>query len=175
MYLSKTSLWPAPYLRTLKRWHCPHSPASAAAIDRYLLLAGPTVVNLQQRVCCCGPMLEQTDGRRDGWAERRTDGRTLYRFIYPAPHTMGSANNVYVLCVYVSVIGPQLWYTADTGSTFGLNRNCIYLGSSQSYRAIKYSADHHLGTVLLSEPWLSGCVKGSALTASQMLTEETRP
>jgi len=34
---------------------------------------------------------------------------------------MGSANNVYVLCVYVSVIGPQLWYTADIGNTFGLN------------------------------------------------------
>jgi len=28
-------------------------PAGRAAINRYLL---------QQRVCCCGPMLEQTDG-----------------------------------------------------------------------------------------------------------------
>ena len=38
---------------TLTTWHCPHSPAGRAAINRYLL---------QQRVCCCGPMLEQTDG-----------------------------------------------------------------------------------------------------------------
>ena len=30
-------------------WHCPHSPAAAAAIDRYLLPAGPTAANLQQR------------------------------------------------------------------------------------------------------------------------------
>jgi len=35
--------------------------ARRTARDRYLLLAGPTAANLQQRVCCCGPMLEQTD------------------------------------------------------------------------------------------------------------------
>ena len=55
------------YLRTLTTWHCPHSPAAhaaaAAIIDRYLLPAGHTAANLQQRVCCCKPMLEQTDGR----------------------------------------------------------------------------------------------------------------
>jgi len=38
--------------------------AAAAAVDRYLLLTGPTTADLQQRVCCCGPMLRQTDGRR---------------------------------------------------------------------------------------------------------------
>ena len=52
------------YLRTPTTWHCPHSPAAAAAIDRCLLPAGPTAANLQQRVCCCWPMLGQTDGRR---------------------------------------------------------------------------------------------------------------
>ena len=57
------------YLRTLTTRHCSHSPAAAAIIDRYLLPAGPTAANLQQRVCCCGPMLGQTDG----W--------TPYRFI----------------------------------------------------------------------------------------------
>jgi len=51
------------YPRTLTTWHCPHSPAAAAASDRYLLPAEPTAANLQQRVCCCGPMLGQTDGR----------------------------------------------------------------------------------------------------------------
>jgi len=52
------------YLRTLTTWHCPHSPTDAA-IDRYLLSAGPTGANLQQRICCCGPMLGQTDGHTD--------------------------------------------------------------------------------------------------------------
>ena len=52
------------YLRTLTTWHCPHSPAAAAAIGPYLPLAGPTAANMQQRVCCCGPMLGQTDGHR---------------------------------------------------------------------------------------------------------------
>jgi len=58
------------FLRTLTTWHCPHPTlllllpsAGRAAIDRYLLTAGPTAANLQQRVCCCGPMLGQTDGR----------------------------------------------------------------------------------------------------------------
>jgi len=38
--------------------------AGHAAIDRYLLPAELTAANLQQRVCCCGPMLGQTNGRR---------------------------------------------------------------------------------------------------------------
>ena len=42
--------------------------ARLAAIDRYFLPAGPTAANLQQRVCCCGSMLE-TDGQTNG----RTD------------------------------------------------------------------------------------------------------
>ena len=36
--------------------------AGCAAIDRHLLPAGPTAANLQQRGCCCEPMLGQTDG-----------------------------------------------------------------------------------------------------------------
>ena len=35
-------------LRTLTTWHCPHSSAAAAAVDRYHLPAGPTAANLQQ-------------------------------------------------------------------------------------------------------------------------------
>ena len=54
----------------------PHAAVQAAAIDRYILPVEPTAANLQQRVCCCGPMLGQTDGR------------TLYRFIDPVHHTM---------------------------------------------------------------------------------------
>ena len=50
--------------------------AGHAAIDRYLLPAELTAANLQQRVCCCEPMLEQTDGR------------TPYHYIDPAPHSM---------------------------------------------------------------------------------------
>ena len=58
--------------RTLTTWHCPHSSAAAAAIDLYLL-----------RVCYCGPMLVQTDGR------------TPYCYIDPPPgYTAASANNI---------------------------------------------------------------------------------
>jgi len=45
------------YLRMLTTWHCPHSPAAAAAIDQYLLPAGPTAANLHQLVCYCCTML----------------------------------------------------------------------------------------------------------------------
>jgi len=51
--------------------------AAAPAIDRYLVLAGPTAANLQQRIRCCEPMLGETDGRTDEW--------TLYRLVDPAP------------------------------------------------------------------------------------------
>jgi len=65
-------------LCTLTTWHCPHSPAAAATIDWHLLPAGPTAANLQRRVCICYLQL----------AHAGTDGRTPYRFIDAAPHTM---------------------------------------------------------------------------------------
>jgi len=49
--------------------------AGRPAIDRYLLLVGPTAANLQQRLCRCGLVLGQTDGQ-------------TYRYIDPAPYTM---------------------------------------------------------------------------------------
>jgi len=52
------------HLRTLTTCHCPHSPAAAAAIDRYLLPGGPTATNLQQQACYCGP------DRRTGYADK---------------------------------------------------------------------------------------------------------
>ena len=59
--------------------------ALPAFARRYLLLAEPTAANLQQRVCCCGPILGHTDGR--------TDGRTQYRSIDPAPRAMRGVPN----------------------------------------------------------------------------------
>jgi len=44
-----------------------------AAVDRYLLLAGPTAANPQHR-------------RAVGEWDRQTDGRTPYRYIDPIPH-----------------------------------------------------------------------------------------
>jgi len=44
---SNTSMFS--YLRTLTTWHCPRSSAAAAAIDLYLMPAGHTAANLQQR------------------------------------------------------------------------------------------------------------------------------
>ena len=40
----------------------PTLPTTAAAVNQYLLPAGPTAVSLQQWVCCCFPALGQTDG-----------------------------------------------------------------------------------------------------------------
>jgi len=43
-------------------------------------IAGSTAENLQQWLCCCEPVGLCWD--------RQTDGRTMYRFIVPDPHTM---------------------------------------------------------------------------------------
>ena len=65
---------------TLTTWYCPHSPTAAAAvIDQYLPPTVATVANLEQRVCCRGPMLGQTD---------LTVSWTLYTMQAP-----GSVNN----------------------------------------------------------------------------------
>ena len=64
--------------KALPAYSSPH--AAAAAIDRYLLPAGPASANGQQpssgfaAVCPC--------------RDRQTDGRTPCRFIDPAPHTV---------------------------------------------------------------------------------------
>ena len=66
------------FLRQLTTWHCSQLllSASRAAIDRYLLAAGPTAANPPQR-------------RAAGeWGDGRTDWRTLDSCIDPAPHTM---------------------------------------------------------------------------------------
>jgi len=49
--------------------------SAAVRIDLYFLPAGPTAATPQQRLCCYGPMLGQTDGR------------TPFRFMDPGPHT----------------------------------------------------------------------------------------
>ena len=68
------------FLHKLTTWHYPHLSATCcaavclAAINRYFLPAGPTAANLQHWVCCCEPMLGQTDRQTD---ERPTDAETL--------------------------------------------------------------------------------------------------
>jgi len=65
------------FLGRLITWHCSHLllTAGRAAIDRYLLLAGPTATNPQQRSAV-------------GEWERRTDGRTdTVPLLHPALHT----------------------------------------------------------------------------------------
>ena len=54
------------YLRPLKTWHCPQSLMRAvrAAIDRYLLPAGPTAAN-PPHATAEGEWDRQTDGRTD--------------------------------------------------------------------------------------------------------------
>jgi len=73
------------YLRWLSKWHCPHTFAAACLVllwhqpcsnlDRYLLPAETIVTNLLH------------DAAAGKW-DRETDGRTLYRFIDPASHTI---------------------------------------------------------------------------------------
>jgi len=90
------SLCSAMYVRWYRgtaRIRPPHS--TAAAVNQCLLPARPTATNLQQRLCCCGPMLWQTDGR------------TSYYFIDPAPHTTWTVpkndnnNNKLRICIAV--------------------------------------------------------------------------
>jgi len=69
------------FLRTLTTWHCSHSPAAHAAECRPYSnqLMSPARREHSSKpaaaVCCCGPMLGQTD-RRTG---RRTDVVPLHR------------------------------------------------------------------------------------------------
>ena len=84
--------------------------------NRYLRPAVPTTANLQLRVCCCGPMLGQTDGR------------TPYRFIDPAEteHIPRRACGIFgALCMtgdYVFLLALTANCTAET------SRNCtMYL------------------------------------------------
>ena len=65
------------YLRTLTMCHCPHSPAAAAAVDRFFCPPGP-----QQQTCSSGFAAAGIC-----W-DRQTDGRTPCRFIDPAQHAM---------------------------------------------------------------------------------------
>jgi len=64
-------------LLALTKWHCPHSHAAAAAVDRYLLADGPQQQTYSSGFAAVGPC----------W-DRQTDGRTPYRFIEPAPRAM---------------------------------------------------------------------------------------
>ena len=67
-FLNKLNKSEFSYRHMLTTWHCLHSPATAAANNRYLLPAGPTAANLPQQVWLRrwdSPMLGQTDGWTD--------------------------------------------------------------------------------------------------------------
>jgi len=68
---------------------------ATAAIDRYVLPAGPTAANLQQRVCCCrGPLWahEGTERRTGGRTDRPTDTVPFYR--HCCAYYAGGANQL---------------------------------------------------------------------------------
>jgi len=76
-------------LRTLKTWHCPHLLLCAVLLRRRPCSnrsISPTrrAHSSKHAARCCSGRMGQTDRRTD----RRTHGRTPYRFMDPAPHTM---------------------------------------------------------------------------------------
>ena len=96
--------------RRLSTWRCPRvccwvpccgrhgdgrrcCSAPAPAIDRYLLAAGRSAANPPATVTAVD------------WCDRQTDGRTLDRFIDPAPHTMRAA----LICIfkYATCLSPK--------------------------------------------------------------------
>ena len=92
------------------------------AMQQSILPAGPTAANLQQRVCCSGPMLGQTD--------RQTDGQTPYRYIDHAPRTNNASfkhklRGVYAVRCRASTAAAALalliWFWC------GLYRCCVLL------------------------------------------------
>jgi len=62
------------YLRTLITWHCPHSPAAAATIDRNILPAGPTTAT-----CSSGFTRTTVGPCWDRQTDRRTDTVPFHR------------------------------------------------------------------------------------------------
>jgi len=93
----------------------PAFPSTAAAIDWYLLLAGPVAAKLEQRVCCYRPMLR----------DRQTH-------VDRAPHTMQAVNKPPINRHYVwSIRGcGRVWFKGERGAglppTEGLPPNRSY-------------------------------------------------
>ena len=98
-----TSLCPATWTYA-KTWQCPHLQLCAAllprgaAIERYLLPAGPTAAN---------PPHVAAAGAWDGWTDRETNGRTPYRYIYRASRTM-RAVPIMRAFIYREINSPQM-------------------------------------------------------------------
>jgi len=65
-------------LCTLTAWHCPHSPAAAAAVGR-----AHSSKHAASGLLLWG-MLGQSGRQTDVQTDSRIDGRTPYRFIDPA-------------------------------------------------------------------------------------------
>jgi len=91
------------YLRTLKTWHYPHlllrvvlrpSAAPAPAVQQSINVTYEPGPQQQTR-----RTLPQRANGTDRQTDKRTDGRTPYRFIAPAAHTMRA-----VLLIYLALV-----------------------------------------------------------------------
>ena len=99
----------------------------SAAIDRYLLPAGPTAANLQQRVCWCGPTLRQIDWRTEGQTDRWMDTIPFHR-----PHSayyMGS-----ILRHHSDIWQPQNWKNRNNNFQLMINSYSARVQLQQSPR-----------------------------------------
>jgi len=98
------------FLRTLKTWHCPH--LLLRAVLRPRAAAAPAV---QQSIDISQPPGPQQQTRRTlmqraNGTDRRTDGRTPYRYTDPALHTV-RAGPIRAVRVIVRGVREQIFHT----------------------------------------------------------------
>jgi len=75
-------------LRTLTTWYCPLHDAGASA-------------NLQQRVCCCGPILGQTEGQTDRHLPFRRPCSSYYASSAKLPIISSARFVIVLICQFV--------------------------------------------------------------------------
>jgi len=123
------------YLRTLTRWHCPHSPAAAVAVDLYLLPASP-----QQQTCSIGMRRKDGPNRTRAWTtwtrrgrSRRTPDRTV---------TMRAVPTIRVLAD--NSMWPWLKYTCSCNSLFRPNqpKHVLYFLKDAVGSVVRYVNNH---------------------------------
>ena len=139
-----------------------------AVIDRYFLPAGPTAANLQQRVCCCQPVL-------DGHTKGQTDGQTSYRFITLAPHTMRvmsitsiPCNDMIIISQHVHVNNSVQWHKRRRWEITSLFFTPIHCNEKAKYTRTPQSTHAYLllSSLIGVSAW---CESGKSLSTNKVV------